>query len=470
MTSRPLRVFLCHSSADKPAVRELYQKLRAESWIEPWLDEEELFPGMDWNMEIEKAVEATDVIIVCLSKNSITKEGYVQKEIKIALDFSDYKPEGTVFIIPVRLEECTPPLRLSKWQYADYFEDQREQGFEKLLFSLKTCAKSFGVFIVASILKSQAPKLTNSNLPTTNQSSIDTFKATKGKCERLWAYASNMAVEGATGSTILDAIYIPAKKLVDEALAQYPESLDIIALKDRAQLEYNDARRKYQILTTSDVIGSYKSEWEFLRRLKNQEEKIPLVDSVGRPLGVFTVREAILELEKRAEEYAHNKLWEYLAEARHLLEIHNPEAARTELEKSTSLWMLHPEDMGLIEKEIKNIIDPEIKELQAARRLLREAELASHPHIAWEKLNEAVKQYPYIRGVDTARLEIANRILSRVELVLKNYDTNLKDGLKSAYELIRQINDHCVGRTGYEDIEMRSNKLLEQIRGVLNLS
>ncbi|MEK6752410.1 MAG: toll/interleukin-1 receptor domain-containing protein, partial [Chloroflexota bacterium] len=51
MTSRPLRVFLCHSSNDKPAVRELYQKLRAEPWIEPWLDEEELYPGQDWNME-----------------------------------------------------------------------------------------------------------------------------------------------------------------------------------------------------------------------------------------------------------------------------------------------------------------------------------------------------------------------------------------------------------------------------------
>ena len=56
-TNRPLKVFLCHSSNDKPAVRELYQKLRAETWIQPWLDEEELYPGQDWNMEIEKVVE-----------------------------------------------------------------------------------------------------------------------------------------------------------------------------------------------------------------------------------------------------------------------------------------------------------------------------------------------------------------------------------------------------------------------------
>jgi formylglycine-generating enzyme required for sulfatase activity len=146
-TNRPLRVFLCHSSNDKPAVRELYQKLRAEAWIQPWLDEEELYPGQDWNLEIEKAIEETDVILVCLSNNAITKEGYVQREIRIALDYADYKPEGTLFIIPVRLEECKPPKRLLRWQYADYFEGQRERGLQRLLVSLKRRAESLGLKI-----------------------------------------------------------------------------------------------------------------------------------------------------------------------------------------------------------------------------------------------------------------------------------------------------------------------------------
>ena len=56
--NRPLRVFLCHSSNDKLAVGELYQKLRAEPWIQPWLDEEELYPGQDWNMKIEDILSA----------------------------------------------------------------------------------------------------------------------------------------------------------------------------------------------------------------------------------------------------------------------------------------------------------------------------------------------------------------------------------------------------------------------------
>ena len=143
-TNRPLRVFLCHSSADKPAVRELYQKLRNETWLEPWLDEEELYPGQDWEIEIEKAVESSDVVLVCLSNGSINKRGFVQKELRFALDVALEMPEETIFIVPLRLEECTPPRSLRDWQYADYFEDHRDRALERLLVSLKRRAESLG--------------------------------------------------------------------------------------------------------------------------------------------------------------------------------------------------------------------------------------------------------------------------------------------------------------------------------------
>ncbi len=40
-TAHSLRVFLCHASADEPAVRELYQRLSTDG-IDAWLDEENL--------------------------------------------------------------------------------------------------------------------------------------------------------------------------------------------------------------------------------------------------------------------------------------------------------------------------------------------------------------------------------------------------------------------------------------------
>src|SRR5512139_3937288 len=103
ISPRKLSVFLCHASQDKPVVRELYQRLLAEGWIDPWLDEEKLLPGQDWNIEIEKAIEAADVVIVCVSSTSIAKEGYVQKELRKVLDIALEKPEGEIFVVPLRL-------------------------------------------------------------------------------------------------------------------------------------------------------------------------------------------------------------------------------------------------------------------------------------------------------------------------------------------------------------------------------
>lgn len=151
--SRKLRVFLCHSSQDKPVVRELYQRLLAEGWIDPWLDEEKLLPGQDWDMEIEKAVEAADVVLVCVSSKSVTKEGYIQRELKFALDIALEKPEGTIFIIPLRLDDCELPRRLRSWQYVDYFPtDKRKVSYQRLLRSLQV---RFGDFQEMQVVKEE---------------------------------------------------------------------------------------------------------------------------------------------------------------------------------------------------------------------------------------------------------------------------------------------------------------------------
>jgi len=134
--TRKLRVFLCHSSQDKPIVRELYQRLEEEGWIDPWLDEEKLLPGQDWDMEIGKAVEAADVVIVCLSNNSITKEGYIQKELKLVLDIAMEKPEGAIFLIPLRLEDCDTPRSLRQLHRADYFGVSKEKSYANLVEAL----------------------------------------------------------------------------------------------------------------------------------------------------------------------------------------------------------------------------------------------------------------------------------------------------------------------------------------------
>ncbi len=140
--TRKLRVFLCHSSQDKPIVRELYQRLNTEGWIDPWLDEEKLIPGQDWDFEIENSVESSDVILVCLSNGSVNKEGYIQRELKFALEVALEKPEGSIFIVPLRLEDCQIPRRLRSLQYIDYFPDNRKDiSYKRLLSSFELCVQ-----------------------------------------------------------------------------------------------------------------------------------------------------------------------------------------------------------------------------------------------------------------------------------------------------------------------------------------
>jgi hypothetical protein len=67
------------------------------------VDSVDVLPGDDWDFAIQRALRNSRVVIACLSPSSITKEGYVQKEISIALDVALEKPEAMVYIIPARL-------------------------------------------------------------------------------------------------------------------------------------------------------------------------------------------------------------------------------------------------------------------------------------------------------------------------------------------------------------------------------
>ncbi len=138
-TKRSLKVFLCHAHSDKDNVRALYARL-VDNGVDAWLDKEKLLPGQDWELEIRKAVRASDVIVVCLSKQ-FNQAGFRQKEVRLALDTAMEKPDGEIFIIPARLEVCENLESLNKWHWVDLFE---ANGHDMLLRALKARADSIG--------------------------------------------------------------------------------------------------------------------------------------------------------------------------------------------------------------------------------------------------------------------------------------------------------------------------------------
>jgi hypothetical protein len=132
--SRPLRVFLSFGGEDRAMAREISKRLVLEGF-EPWLDEEQLLPGMQWAEAINGAVRSADVILILLSQHSADKPGYVQREIRLALDLADQKPANSLFLIPVRLDRnAEVPRTLSSIHWVDIFQPD---GWQKLLDSLR---------------------------------------------------------------------------------------------------------------------------------------------------------------------------------------------------------------------------------------------------------------------------------------------------------------------------------------------
>src|ERR1700752_150635 len=172
LESRPLRVFLCHASQDKPKARELYNRLKSESWIMPRLDEEDLLPGQDFDLEIYRAIRDTDAIIICLSTVSVAKEGYVNKEVRRALEIAEEKPEGTIYVIPLRLDDCDPSFeRLKKLHWVDYFTPN---AHERLLKSFRACMTVLKLSPSSdNLIKEYKPELPRENYVPLNFSDLD---------------------------------------------------------------------------------------------------------------------------------------------------------------------------------------------------------------------------------------------------------------------------------------------------------
>ncbi|MCP4105134.1 MAG: DUF1566 domain-containing protein, partial [Desulfobacteraceae bacterium] len=112
--------------------KKLHDDLKSKG-MEPWLDKEKILPGQNWKILISKAIKECNYFLALLSTNSVSKNGFVRKELKIALEiYNNYSPED-VFIIPARINECEPvDERLQYLQWADLFPSY-ETGMEQIL-------------------------------------------------------------------------------------------------------------------------------------------------------------------------------------------------------------------------------------------------------------------------------------------------------------------------------------------------
>ncbi len=121
------RVFVSHSSKDKPFVRKLVAALEKHH-LNVWFDEAEIKVGDSIVTRISEGLDSAYLIVV-LSKASV-ESPWVREEMNAAL-MDQISGKGGV-VLPVLIEPCDIPPLLRSRLYADFTGDF-DLGLKKLL-------------------------------------------------------------------------------------------------------------------------------------------------------------------------------------------------------------------------------------------------------------------------------------------------------------------------------------------------
>lgn len=126
-------VFLSHTSADKPFVRNLARDLENHG-VKYWLDEAEIKVGESLIEKIRNGLDEVDYVAVILSPSSVLS-AWVQREVDVAMN---QEIQGKkVKVLPIMYKSCELPGFLLGKLYADFTEESNyQQSFKKLIESM----------------------------------------------------------------------------------------------------------------------------------------------------------------------------------------------------------------------------------------------------------------------------------------------------------------------------------------------
>lgn len=131
-------VFLSYAHEDRELAEELADRLAIEG-IKVWVADRELYPGDNWPLEVGKALQRSDAMIVMLSPAYVSSPR-LQNEYSYALGAANYRQR----VIPViaRSGEDVPWMldRLGVIKA----DRNRERAFKEVLDRLREGAKAVG--------------------------------------------------------------------------------------------------------------------------------------------------------------------------------------------------------------------------------------------------------------------------------------------------------------------------------------
>jgi TIR domain/WD domain, G-beta repeat len=131
-------VFLSHNTKDKPAVRELAERLKQDG-LRVWLDEWVIQPGDSIPLKIEQGLKQSRTLILIMSQNAYASE-WVTLERHTVL-FRDPTNAERRFI-PLRLDDAEITDTLKQFAYVDWRQKAPDQYARLLTACRPTSAET----------------------------------------------------------------------------------------------------------------------------------------------------------------------------------------------------------------------------------------------------------------------------------------------------------------------------------------
>jgi hypothetical protein len=137
------KIFISHSSVDKPFVRKLEAELSKDKSLKFWIDENEILAGDDIQNSISKSLSKSDYVLLIISDNS-TKSSWVNFEVSQFMGFADNK--NIIPIVISKGQKFSEPIDnlIRRLKYLDF---SNESNWDKNIVAIKRALTGAGIDI-----------------------------------------------------------------------------------------------------------------------------------------------------------------------------------------------------------------------------------------------------------------------------------------------------------------------------------
>ena len=122
------KIFFSYSRADGSAFALRLANDLKNKGFDVWIDQEDIRAGLDWDLEIEKALKSCDCVLFLETDKSVVSNN-VLDEVYYALDQNKK-------VIPLVYVDSKTPFRLNRLQHID-FTKSYENGLNHLVNELE---------------------------------------------------------------------------------------------------------------------------------------------------------------------------------------------------------------------------------------------------------------------------------------------------------------------------------------------